>query len=146
MVSIFEIFKLYLIFSRAISKQIIFKGRVRTKTVKKSARFLIEKYYTLLTTDFQINKTFCDEVALIPSKGLRNKIAGFVTHLMKRLDKGNVKGLNIEIKEKELDHKTDFEDMFDISNSKNKINIDKDTEQMLNALLIDYKTLTENQF
>jgi small subunit ribosomal protein S17e len=121
-------------------------GRVRTKTVKKSARFLIEKYYMLLTTDFQINKTFCDEVALIPSKGLRNKIAGFVTHLMKRLDKGNVKGLNIEIKEKELDHKTDFEDMFDVSNSKNKINIDKDTEQMLNALLIDYKTLTENQY
>jgi len=100
----------------------------------------------LLTTDFQINKTFCDEVSLIPSKGLRNKIAGFVTHLMKRLDKGNVKGLNIEIKEKELDHKTDFEDMFDVSNSKNKINIDKDTEQMLNALLIDYKTLTENQY
>eukprot|EP00170_Pyropia_yezoensis_P003933 contig_16289_g3944 len=54
-------------------------GRVRTKTVKKSARVIIEKYYSRLTLDFQTNKRICDEVAIIPSKRLRNKIAGFVT-------------------------------------------------------------------
>eukprot|EP00438_Fugacium_kawagutii_P021750 Skav206707 [mRNA] locus=scaffold99:224737:226857:+ [translate_table: standard] len=52
-------------------------GRVRTKTVKKAARVIVEKYYGKLTLDFQ-------EVATIPSKRLRNKIAGFTTHLMKR--------------------------------------------------------------
>jgi len=104
----------------------------------------VEKYYTLLTTDFQINKAFCDEVALIPSKGLRNKIAGFVTHLMKRINKGIVKGLNIEIKEKEIDQTNDFDDIFDISNSNKKMNIDKDTEEMLNVLLIDYKTIIQS--
>merc|ERR1712180_352632 len=62
-------------------------GRVRTKTVKKASKVLIEKYYTKLTLDFDTNKKIIEEVALIPSKPLRNKIAGFVTHLMKRLEK-----------------------------------------------------------
>ena len=72
-------------------------GKVKTKTVKRSAKFLIEKYYGTLTTDFQLNKRFCDEVALIPSKTMRNKIAGFVTHLAKRLSRGKVTGLNLDL-------------------------------------------------
>ena len=57
----------------------ISKGRVRTKTVKRAARVLVEKYYTRLTNDFQTNKKIAEDVAIIPSKRLRNKIAGFAT-------------------------------------------------------------------
>ena len=60
-------------------------GRVRTKTVKKAARVIIEKYYTKLTLDFDTNKRIIEEVALIPTKSLRNKIAGFITHLVRDL-------------------------------------------------------------
>lgn len=55
------------------------QGRVRTKTVKRSARAIVEKYYGKLTLDFDTNKRVTDEVALVPSKRMRNKIAGFVT-------------------------------------------------------------------
>merc|ERR1712080_216943 len=43
-------------------------GRVRTKTVKKSAKVIIERYYPKLTLDFETNKRICDEIAIIASK------------------------------------------------------------------------------
>lgn len=50
-------------------------GRVRTKTVKKSAKVIIERYYPKLTLDFETNKRICDEIAVIASKRLRNKVS-----------------------------------------------------------------------
>jgi hypothetical protein len=39
-------------------------GRVRTKTVKKSAKVIIERYYPKLSLDFETNKRICDEVKM----------------------------------------------------------------------------------
>ncbi|CAI5504824.1 unnamed protein product [Closterium sp. Naga37s-1] len=83
-------------------------GRVRTKTVKRSARLIIEKYYSRMTLDFQTNKKICDEVAVIPTKRLRNKIAGFATHLMKRIQKGPVRGISLKLQEEERERRMDF--------------------------------------
>jgi small subunit ribosomal protein S17e len=41
-------------------------GRVRTKTVKKSAKVIIERYYPKLSLDFETNKRICDEVRMRP--------------------------------------------------------------------------------
>ena len=76
-------------------------GRVRTKTVKRAARELIEKYYSKLTLDFHLNKKILDSVAKVSTKRLRNKIAGFTTHLMKRIQKGPVRGISLKIQEEE---------------------------------------------
>ncbi|KAI9090742.1 hypothetical protein K1719_028595 [Acacia pycnantha] len=37
-------------------------GRVRTKTVKKSSRQVIEKYYSRMTLDFHTNKKILEEL------------------------------------------------------------------------------------
>merc|ERR1711916_249930 len=81
-------------------------GRVRTKTVKKAAKLIVEKYYPRLTDDFQVNKKICDEAASIPSKRMRNKIAGYVTHLMKRIAKGPVRGISFALQEEEREPRT----------------------------------------
>merc|ERR1712029_536859 len=89
-------------------KQAYNMGRVRTKTVKKAARVIIEKYYTKLTLDFDTNKKIIEEIALIPSKPLRNKIAGFVTHLMNRLEKSTVRGISIKLQEEERERRDNY--------------------------------------
>merc|ERR1711964_698029 len=83
-------------------------GRVRTKTVKKAAKLIVEKYYPRLTDDFQVNKKVCDEAASIPSKRMRNKIAGYVTHLMKRIAKGPVRGISFALQEEERERKDNY--------------------------------------
>lgn len=108
-------------------------GRVRTKTVKKSSRQVIEKYYSRMTLDFHTNKKILEEVALIPSKRLRNKIAGFSTHLMKRIQKGPVRGISLKLQEEERERRMDF--VPDVSAIKTEqIEVDKETLDMLNAL------------
>ncbi|CAG8656929.1 10095_t:CDS:2, partial [Gigaspora rosea] len=108
-------------------------GRVRTKTVKKASRVIIEKYYPRLTLDFQTNKKICDEVAIIASKRLRNKIAGFTTHLMKRIQRGPVRGISFKLQEEERERKDNY--VPDVSAlATENIEIDPDTKDLLKCL------------
>merc|ERR1711990_1189648 len=83
-------------------------GRVRTKTIKRASRAIIEQYYGKLTKDFHYNKRIIDDIAVIQSKRMRNKIAGFTTHLMKRIEKGPVRGISLKLQEAERERKMDF--------------------------------------
>ena len=83
-------------------------GRVRTKTVKRAAKVLLEKHYGKLTNDFHINKKILSEVATVPTKSLRNKIAGFATHLVKRIQRGPVKGISLKVQEEEREKRLDW--------------------------------------
>ncbi|PIA28139.1 hypothetical protein AQUCO_07200050v1 [Aquilegia coerulea] len=108
-------------------------GRVRTKTVKKSSRQVIERYYSRMTLDFHTNKKILEEVAIIPSKRLRNKIAGFSTHLMKRIQRGPVRGISLKLQEEERERRMDFVPEESAINI-NEIEVDKETMDMLAAL------------
>merc|ERR1711982_177518 len=83
-------------------------GRVRTKTVKKASRRIIEKYYTKLTHDYYTNSRIVSDIAVIPTKRLRNQIAGFITHTMKRIQKGPVRGISIKLQEEERERRDNY--------------------------------------
>jgi len=113
-------------------------GRVRTKTVKKASRVIIEKYYTKLTLDFDTNKRIIEEVAIIPSKPLRNKIAGFITHLMKRLQRSTVRGISIKLQEEERERRDNY--VPDVSElEKDVIEVDPETKEMLK--MMDFQSI-----
>ncbi|KAI9859712.1 MAG: 40S ribosomal protein S17 [Vezdaea acicularis] len=116
-------------------------GRVRTKTVKKSAKVIIERYYPKLTLDFETNKRICDEIAIIASKRLRNKIAGYTTHLMKRIQRGPVRGISFKLQEEERERKDQY--VPDISaldftqTDSGQLDVDSETKDLLKSLGFD---------
>ncbi|MCD6547773.1 MAG: 30S ribosomal protein S17e [Nanoarchaeota archaeon] len=61
-------------------------GRIRTTYIKRKSREILEKYKDKFTKDFEHNKKVLDEIAEIPSKQLRNKIAGCIVHLIKSME------------------------------------------------------------
>lgn len=90
-----------------------------------------QRYYSKLTNDFHVNKRVCGEVAIVPSKRMRNKIAGFITHLMKRIQKGPVRGISLKLQEEERERRMDF--VPEKSALDTDITIDADTKDMLES-------------
>ncbi|KAK1925369.1 ribosomal protein S17e [Papiliotrema laurentii] len=119
-------------------------GRVRTKTVKRASRVLIEKYYPRLTLDFHTNKRLLDEVASVPSKRLRNKISGFTTHLMKRIQKGPVRGISFRLQEEERERKDQYvpEVSALAANPDSPTEVDAETKDLLKSLGMDSLPVT----
>merc|ERR1711964_334092 len=86
--------------------------------------------------DFQINKKITEEVAIIQSKRLRNKIAGFATHLMKRIQKGPVRGISLKLQEEERERRMEYvPDRSEVDTE--QIYVDADTRDMLKELDMD---------
>jgi small subunit ribosomal protein S17e len=56
-------------------------GKVRTETVKRAARELIERFPDKFTNEYEANKASVNQLLRAPSKKLRNLIAGYVTRL-----------------------------------------------------------------
>ncbi len=58
-------------------------GKVRTEMIKRISLELIEKYPYSFQPEYEPNKQFLKEIGLDVSKKLRNKIAGYVTTIVK---------------------------------------------------------------
>ncbi|GAB1201282.1 40S ribosomal protein S17 [Aspergillus pseudonomiae] len=107
-------------------------GRVRTKTVKRSAKVIIERYYPKLTLDFEVNKKLCDEVAIIASKRLRNK----------RIQRGPVRGISFKLQEEERERKDQYVPEvsaldFSQHSETGKLDVDQDTKDLLKSIGFD---------
>ena len=86
-----------------------------------------------MSVDFHYNKRVLDDVAVIPSKRIRNKIAGYASRLMRRIQNGPVRGISLKLQEEERERKMEFvpkESEFKVENLK----IDDETKKMLDEL------------
>ncbi|MDR1819259.1 MAG: 30S ribosomal protein S17e [Methanobrevibacter sp.] len=59
-------------------------GNIRTSFVKRISKELIETHRGKFSTDFDVNKKLVAEYSTVSTKHLRNKIAGYVTRLMRQ--------------------------------------------------------------
>ena len=58
-------------------------GRIKTRAIKRVTHEIIEKHRERFNEDFENNKKVIDEVAEVQSKKIRNKIAGYLTRLIR---------------------------------------------------------------
>jgi len=58
-------------------------GRIRTGFVKRQAEDLLNRNRARLTIKFEDNKKVVNEVAEVPTKKLRNLLAGYITKKLK---------------------------------------------------------------
>ncbi len=59
-------------------------GRIRQGYIKRTAKEMIKLHGSEFTPDFSENRRNLDKYARIQSKFLKNKIAGYITHLVKQ--------------------------------------------------------------
>ncbi len=62
-------------------------GKVRPSFIKTTARKLLEMYPDQFTTDFEENKKKVAELTNITSKRVRNRVAGYITRLVKQRER-----------------------------------------------------------
>lgn len=62
-------------------------GRIRSVQIKKLAENLLEKHRDKLEKDFEKNKEVLDKILETESKKIRNRLAGYIAHLVKKEEK-----------------------------------------------------------
>lgn len=59
-------------------------GRIKTTLIKQKTKELMVRYREKFTTDFTANKKLTNQFTDVPSKKLRNTVAGYLTRLKKK--------------------------------------------------------------
>ena len=59
-------------------------GQVKNLFIKNLARELVEKYPDKFSEDFQKNKEELEKLVKLESKKIRNLLAGYVVHILRR--------------------------------------------------------------
>ncbi|MEM2954499.1 MAG: 30S ribosomal protein S17e [Candidatus Nanoarchaeia archaeon] len=62
-------------------------GRIRPNFVKRQAQQILATHINKFVTNFDENKKILTEIAVFPTKKLRNLIAGYITKELKKQNK-----------------------------------------------------------
>jgi len=65
-------------------------GCIRQGFIKRVARELLNRYPNEFTTDFEHNKRKVQELTNVTSKTIRNRIAGYLTKLVRMKQEGKI--------------------------------------------------------
>ncbi|MBS3167877.1 30S ribosomal protein S17e [Candidatus Woesearchaeota archaeon] len=65
-------------------------GRIRSTLIKRTGTNLLNRYPDKFKLDFQHNKQSVTDLADVYSKKLRNVVAGYITHLLKKRSKSKL--------------------------------------------------------
>ena len=68
-------------------------GNVRNKQIKRVSKNLVINFYDQLSLDFENNKHVVQTVTNVKGKVQRNRIAGYVTTLMKQIHENKIQTL-----------------------------------------------------
>lgn len=116
-------------------------GKVRGKSVKRAARSVVELYFSRVNKDFENNLSVVRDVTLTQNKKIRNQIAGYTTHLYKRIQNGVVKGIYIKSHEQEKERKESFIPKVGILDAE-KVMVDTTTYSMIKKYDIEGNYVT----
>lgn len=59
-------------------------GRIKTTVIKRTGKKLVSQHKVSFKKDFEDNKQILPKFIEIPSKKMRNVLAGYITRLMKK--------------------------------------------------------------
>lgn len=65
-------------------------GNIRQGFIKRTARELFDRYPNEFTRDFEHNKKKVEELTNITSKTIRNRVAGYLTKLVRMKEEGKM--------------------------------------------------------
>lgn len=65
-------------------------GNIKQTFIKRTARELFDKYPDKFTKDFEQNKKMVKQLTNVTSKTIRNRIAGYITRLVRMKEEGKI--------------------------------------------------------
>jgi len=65
-------------------------GNIKQTFIKRTARELFDRYPDKFTRDFEHNKKIVEQLTNVASKTIRNRIAGYITRLVRMREEGKI--------------------------------------------------------
>merc|ERR1712110_995717 len=92
-----------------------------------------------------VGRNICHGSDSVEFKRLRNQIAGFITHLMKRIRAGPVRGISIKLQEEERERRDNYVPEISALEDETLLNVDVNVQAMIKSMDFDNKdTLLDN--